>query len=379
MTDSLAPRSLFAGTDAVAYLNTAAEGLAPAAFAEALASYARDKALGSDGRTRMYAVEQRCRERGAALLGADPAEVAFVTSCARGVNAALSAVRFERGDVLVTTDLEFPTTDLAAVRLRDSGVEVRIARSAGGGVSADAITALLDGRVRAVVVSLVSFKTGALLDLAPVSAACRAAGALLVVDATQALGVVPVEAALADVVVASGFKWLLGAHGVAVLYVRAGAVGGLEPEAVGWRSIVDPFADILATGVDLAPDARRFEEGMPPFPSLYALDAGLELLAQCDPGEVAAHVRALGGRLRDELAARGLAPLGPAAEAERAGIVAIADDRAEEHTAALRERGVVVWGRDGRLRASVHLYNDSSDIDRLLEALPPTMLLRRSA
>ena len=122
-----------------------------------------------------------------------------------------------------------------------------------------------------------------------------------------------------------------------------------------------------------------FEEGMPPFPSLYALAAGLEFLVQYDAGAVAAHVRALGGRLRDELAARGLAPLGPGAAGERAGIVAIADGRAEEHTAALRERGVVVWGRAGRLRASVHLYNDSSDIERLLEALPPTLLPRRSA
>ena len=108
MTDSLAPRSLFSGTRRVAYLNTAAEGLAPAGFAEALAAYARDKTRGSDGPTGMYAVEQRCRERAAALLGADPAEVAFVTSCARGINAALSAVRLVRGDVLVTTDLEFP-------------------------------------------------------------------------------------------------------------------------------------------------------------------------------------------------------------------------------------------------------------------------------
>ena len=132
-------------------------------------------------------------------------------------------------------------------------------------------------------------------------------------------------------------------------------MGGLEPEAIGWRSILDPFADILATGADLAPDARRFEEGMPPFPSLYALAAGLEFLAQYDAGAVAAHVRALGGRLRDELAARGLVPLGPGAAAKRAGIVAIADGRAEEHAALLRERGVVVWGRAGHARVGAPL------------------------
>ena len=106
--------------------------------------------------------------------------------------------------------------------------------------------------------------------------------------------------------------------------------------------------------------------------------AGLEFLVQYDAGAVAAHVRALGGRLRDELAARGLAPLGPGAAGERAGIVAIADGRAEEHTAALRERGVLVWGRAGRLRASVHLsttHPTSSACSRRF----PRLLPRRSA
>jgi selenocysteine lyase/cysteine desulfurase len=376
---ALASRPLFAGLRDVAYLNTAAESPGPASLAAALARYADDKALGSQGRTAMYAVEERCRGRVAALLGGLPEDVAFTGSCAHGINAVLAAVRFRPGDALVTSDLEFPTVDLAAARLRRAGVEIRLAHAVGGAVAPEALVALLHRRVRAMVVSLVSFKTGAMLDLVPVSAACRATGTLLVVDATQALGAVTVAAELADVVVASCFKWLLGAHGAAVLYVRGAAAVELEPEAIGWRSIRDPFADVFAAGVELHADARRFEEGMPPFPALYALEAGLEVLAEHDPATVARHVRALGGRLREELTARGFTPLGPAAEAERAGIVAVADSHAEQHAEELRERGVVIWGRDGRLRASVHLYNDDSDIDRLIEAFPRRVMARSSA
>src|SRR4051794_4143450 len=89
----LADPRTFPGAHEVAYLNTAAEGLPPAALEAALGRYARDKARASDGRPAMLAVEQRCREKVAALLGATAAEVAFTASCAHGLNAALQAGR----------------------------------------------------------------------------------------------------------------------------------------------------------------------------------------------------------------------------------------------------------------------------------------------
>ncbi len=236
-------------------------------------------------------------------------------------------------------------------------------------MEADALAVHLHGRPRLAVISLVSFKTGGAVDLPAVSRAARAAGVPLFLDATQGLGVVPFDAALADFVAASCFKWLLGAHGAAVLYVNPETAGDLRPAQVGWRSVPDLFARPRELPLDLHADARRFEDGMPPFPALYALECGLAVLSGFAADALAAHARALGGRLLDGLDNLGWPALTPRDPSARAGIVAMVDQACEEHARRLRRAGIAVWGRDGRLRASAHLYNDEADVDRLLDGL----------
>jgi selenocysteine lyase/cysteine desulfurase len=366
----MATRNEFPRAGTVTYLNTAAEGLAPRSLAGALARYATDKGLGSDGRAAMYQVEEDCRERVARLIDAEPNEIAFLPSCARGLAAVVEAIDWRPGDALVTTDLEFPTTDLLATLLEGRGVEVRTARAVSGEVSSASVTSLLDERCRLVICSLVSFKTGARLDTARISAECRRAGALLAVDATQALGVIPVAAQHADVLVASTFKWMLGSHGSAVFYVNRRTSHALVPGSVGWRSIRDLFDPERRDGIAWWPDARRFEEGMPVFPALYALACGLDILDADAPDLREAHVEGLVARLLDGLVGLGVAPLTPIRAPARAGIVSIADTACERRAHLLRAHDIVVWGRDGRLRASLHVYNDDADVDRLLEVLP---------
>lgn len=379
MTTRLDTRDEFPRASSVAYLNTAAEGLAPRALAGALTRYAADKQLGSDGRSAMYQVEQRCRERVASLIDATPAEIAFLPSCARGLGAVVEAIDWRPGDVLVTTDLEFPTVDLLSTLLRSRGVEIRTARAVSAEISPASLISLLDDRCRLVICSLVSFKTGAVLDITRISVECRRAGALLAVDATQALGVIPVSARHADIVVASSFKWMLGSHGLAVFYLNERTSCDLVPGSVGWRSVRDLFDAERRARIVWWPDARRFEEGMPVFPALYALGAGLDVLDVHTPEAREAHVESLVARLIEGLLTLGVTPLTPLRPSARAGIVAISDDACERRAQLLREHDVVVWGRDGRLRASLHLYNNDADVDRLLEVLPSLRLAWKAA
>jgi cysteine desulfurase/selenocysteine lyase len=339
-------------------------------MARALVRYADDKQRGSDGRPALHEVEQRCRERVADLMGAGPAEIAFLSSCARALGSVVAAIDWRAGDVLVTTDLEFPTTDLLATLLHARGVEIRLARAVAGEVSAASLASLIDARCRLVICSLVSFKTGALLDLPAVSRTCREAGALLAVDATQALGIVTFDASDADIVVSSTFKWLLGSHGLAVLYLNDTTSRQIMPGSVGWRSVRNLFDPERGTRIAWWPDARRFEEGMPAFPALYALEAGLEVLGAQTAETRHMHVERLISRLIDGLERLDIAPLTPARPAARAGIVAIADASCERRTTLLREQEIVVWGREGRLRASLHFYNNDEDVERLLDVLP---------
>ena len=123
-----------------------------------------------------------------------------------------------------------------------------------------------------------------------VAAAAHAAGALVLVDATQAFGVVPVSLAPADVLVASTFKWALAVHGAAVFAV-ADSAGDLEPAMVGWRGVRDLFAPDRFERYEPWPDARRFDEGMPAFGAEYVLEATLDLLDEVGPDAIEASGR----------------------------------------------------------------------------------------
>lgn len=352
----------------VGYFNTAAEGLLPRSGREALLRYADNKALGERGRAAMYATETRLRERAAQRIAARPDQVTFLPSAARGVGVVLEAIDWQPGDNIVTGEAEFPSNVLGPLALGRRGVETRIVPSPGGRYAYDVVERLVDGRTRLVIVSAVSFRTGFRVDIARVAAAAHAAGALLLVDATQAFGVVPVSLAPADVLVASTFKWALAVHGAAVFAV-ADSAGDLEPAMVGWRGVRDLFAPDRLERYNPWPDARRFDEGMPAFGAEYVLEATLDLLDEVGRDAIEATVAAHVERLRAGLAALGIETLASADPGERAGIIAFETPGPELIAAELARRGIVVWGRDGRVRLSPHFYTSDADVDRALEAI----------
>lgn len=352
----------------VVYLNTAAEGILPRSGREALLRYADDKARGDQGRPAMYATETRLRERVGGWLGARADQVAFLPSTARGVDAVLQSIAWRPGDNVVTGDAEFPTSISGPLGLAGRGVETRVVAWAGGRLDMDALARGVDTRTRLVIVSQVSFRTGFRVDLERVAAIARDRGALLLVDATQAFGVVPVTLAPADFVVASTFKWALAIHGAAVLGV-ADTARELEPAYAGWRGLADLFEPNRDRRYTRWPDARRYEEGMPGFGAQYTLDASLGLLESIGTDAVEQIVAARVGRVLAGLATLGIRTLASADARERAGIVVVEAADATELAAELARHDIFVWGREGRLRIAPHLYTSDADIDALLERL----------
>jgi selenocysteine lyase/cysteine desulfurase len=240
-------------------------------------------------------------------------------------------------------------------------------------IAPEAIAAACDARTRLVFLSHVSYRTGHRFDLPAVRAALDSAAprALLAVDATQSLGVVPVEAAACDYLVASTCKWLLGAHGLAVFYWNRARRPDSAPRDGGWYSVVDD----LAFPFKPKPDAGRFQLGAPAVPLVYALLPALELLDSLGLERVEAHALALGGTLLAGLRALDRQVITPDPPELRAGIVAWLDADPPTTASALAQRGVLLTGSSGRLRAGLHLYNDDEDVDRLLGALEHTRAL----
>jgi selenocysteine lyase/cysteine desulfurase len=304
----------------------------------------------------------------AARIAARPDQVTFVPSAGRGVGIVLEAIDWRPGDNVVVGPSEFPSVLLAWQRLRPRGVEVRaVGREAV--VAPDEIAAAVDARTRAIAVSHVGYLTGARHDLRRLRALADRAGARLVVDASHALGVVPVDGTLCDVVVACCYKWVLAVHGVGVFYANSGRWPELAAPWVGWHSTHREEDWRRRTDYRLRDDASRFEAGNPPFLPVYVLESALRVLDALDPRAVEAHVLGLGGTLRDGLVKLGLPVLTPEAPEERAGNIVFASGRCFDVERALRENGVLVWAGDGRIRLSVHAYNDEADVARALAVL----------
>ena len=327
------------------FLDTATIGLPPAPASTALAEAAAAWAAGTYDARSADAVVARGRRAWAALVGADPAAVAvghqvspFVGLVAAGLRPG-SRVLVPEGEF---TSLTFPFAAAPGVRVREAPLE-RLAEAA-------------DARTDVVACSAVQSSDGRVADLDAILAAAAGVGAFTVVDATQAAGWLPLDAARADMVVAAGYKWLLNPRGTAFAALSPRALDELVPLQAGWYAGEDRWNSIYGLPLRLAADARRFDVS-PGWLAWTAAAPALELLEEVGVGAIEAHDVALAARLRDGL------DLPPS----RSAIVSV--DAGPQGAARLADAGVRCATRAGRVRLSFHLYNDDDDVDRALAAL----------
>ena len=315
----------------------------------------------------MYEVEASCRGLVASLLAVNASDIAFVSSASRGLDLAIQAIDWRIGDNVVSDDLEFPTNIFAALKLKERGVTPKFVRSKAGSFSVAELGAQLDERSRLVIVSLVSFNSGMRIDLDRLAEVVHSHDAYLFIDATQAFCAIPIDATVADFLVASPFKWALGVPGATVFYVNP-RLDDVTPAHVGWKSVRDIFAPDRLVTYSLWPDARRFEEGMPSYPALYVLQDTLSYLIDIGIETISQDLTKLTDRLLKGLLAMGVEPLTPLEPVHRAGIVSFESALHRGIVDSLSERNIFVWGREGRVRISPHFYNSANDIDCFLNA-----------
>ncbi|WP_409342804.1 aminotransferase class V-fold PLP-dependent enzyme [Paenibacillus sp. MBLB4367] len=368
---SLIEKSKFIGLDSCAWFYSGAETPVLKESADAVQRYLQYRTLGPGGRDNNALIEASCKANVARLLGGSPDRIAFLSNSSEIISAIAGSVDFRPGDNVVIHTLEFPSGVLPWLLLKEKGVSVRVVRHNRWEIAPDDIMAEVDGRTRIVMTSHVSYFSGARLDYKSLYARLKQTGALLLLDATQSLGVVPVDMNEADFVVCSSYKWLMGMHGAGILAVNPQRTSALTPKSVGWRATADMFDANRFESFEFLPDARRFETGYPSYMTLYALEASTKLILDTGADRIAEHILGLGGELIEGLQRLGYDIMTPVDPERRAGNICIVSDRGEELAAELREQNIYVWGGDGRFRASIHLFNDSADLARLLAALPP--------
>jgi selenocysteine lyase/cysteine desulfurase len=363
-------RAEFPAASDTVYLNTAAEGLAGGTMERALNRYAAAKRRGSAGRAELTETASSLKERLARRLECRTGDLALYSSVSEAIGTVLHGLPWEAGDNVVITDLEFPGAMIGCLALsRLIGIDVRVVSHRDGEIETGEIAARIDARTRLVILSHVSFHSGLRFDIEAVTEAAHRQGALILVDASQSLGAVPVAVGDVDFLVACSFKWLTGSHGTALLYARPALDDPLSRHLTGWQGVTD-FLGVMRTH-EYAPKAgaARYEAGMPNYPAIYALHDALGLLDALDPPWIEARVQRQAGAIRALCCELGLRVLTPADPARRAGIVAFAHPDAQAIGDALAARGVTAWYRDGRLRFSPHVYTSDADVQALRPAL----------
>lgn len=363
---SAAFRELFPVTRNLVYFNHAAVGPLSARACEAMERHARDQRdHGALHWRDWYAEYDKLREALATLIGAAPGEIAILKNTSEGLSFVAEGFRWNEGENVVTTAMEFPSNATPWKRLEARGVECRIAAAP----TVDDIEPLLDERTRIVTVSSVAFHNGFVADLHAIGALCARRDIRFCVDAIQSVGVLPldVKAAKIDFLAADGHKWMCGPEGAAIFYVAENRRDDLVVLENGWTNI-DRKQMFIGCPTDLLPDARRFEAGSLNTNGIYGLRAAVDLLLEIGIETIAQHANAVARQLAD-----GLRELGWQAPFHGSPIIGATPPSVEKSLLwfhrRLEEERIVCAPREGMLRFSPHFYNDADEAGRVLDVL----------
>jgi selenocysteine lyase/cysteine desulfurase len=366
-------RHLFEIPEDVAYFNCAS--LSPqlrSARAAAEAALDRRAAPWTIRTTDWFDEVEELRSLFAQLLGAEADGVALVPATSYGLAVAARNVAGSPGDRVVLTADDYPSTVYTwRAWAQRVGAETATVDPAEGETWTDAILAGIDERAGVVSVPNIRWTDGALIDLARVGERARDAGALLVVDATQSLGAMPLDMGEVspDYLVATGYKWLLGPFSVAYLYVAPEHRQG-SPIEENWinRAGAEDFAGLTSYRDDYRPGARRFDVGQRTNFNLTPMAiAALRQLLDWGVDRIAATLGAITDRIESEARSRGIATTsqrGP-------HMLGLTPPRHGQTTisSALDAENVFVGMRGPAMRVSPHLYTTDADVDRLFAAL----------
>lgn len=321
------------------YFATATAGLPPRVTSDAMDAVLQRWRTGRVQGPDFDADVERARRAYAGLVGVDASTVAIGHQVSPMVSLVAACLPAD-SEVLVAegefTSVTGPFTTQASPHLRV--VEAPLE------TLADAVT----DRTALVAVSAVQSADGSRVDLDAVESAAATHGADVLVDLTQAVGWLPVDAGRFAYTVCGAYKWLLSPRGTAFLTVRPDRLGTLVPAHAGWYAGASPWEAIYGLPLRLADDARRFDVS-PAWFSWVGTATSVEFLTEIGVEDLHAHAVAVEAAFAE---AAGLAPCGGAIRSVRADA---------EGASLMAEAGAVASVRAGRLRLAFHVNNTEDE------------------
>jgi len=329
------------------YLNTASLGLPPERAWRALQAALDQWRAGQANPPDYDAPLAAARSSYANLVGVDTAQVAVGSQAS--VFAGLVAAQLPDDAEVLTATGEFTSIVFPFLAQAHRGVRVREVPLED---LADAITR----RTALVAVSAVQSADGRLADLDALVAAAADCHTRVLLDTTQAVGWLPLDASRFAYTVCAGYKWLLAPRGTCYFTVQPDLADDLTPLAAGWYASAQPWESIYGGPLRLASDARRFDLS-PAWLAWVGAAPALELLTELGPATLHEHSVNLANRFRSALGI-------PAAASAIVSLIA-----APSAAMQLDRAHIAASSRAGRLRLAFHINNTADDVDRAADAL----------
>lgn len=382
----------------ICYLDSGASSLQPQSVLRAMTEYYETTHANvhrgvyetAEQATALY---ESARVKVGGFLGArDPgSEVVFTKNTTESMNLFASSytrAHLNAGDSVVLSEMEHHSNLLPwMLAAEQHGLELRYLRVDNEGrLDLCDLDALLDG-AKVVALTAMSNVLGTINPIAEITTAAHANGAIVVVDGAQSVPhlEVDVSALGIDALGFSSHK-TLGPTGIGVLWARHEILESMPPFLVGGGMILDVRLDSFLP----APSPQRFEAGTPPIAEAVGLAAAIDYLQEVSMPELRAHELELSAyalaRLEDRFG-KDLVVYGPPAGPDRGGVFSFAykDVHAHDIAQVLDRYGVCVrpghhcakplmrrLGVSATARASIGLYNNHDDIDRLIDAISHT-------
>jgi selenocysteine lyase/cysteine desulfurase len=324
------------------------------------------------------ALHERTRAAAARLINADADDIALISSVGYGVATAAKLLTIPRGSrvLVLENDHSSPVLEWQA-RAGTQGFAVEAVRQPEDNDWTSAVLSAIERPgappVGLASISSVHWSDGGLVDVGKVAAALKKQGALFLIDATHAVGVLDIDVKTLDpdFLIFPTYKWLLGPYGRAFIYVAARHQNGipLEQTASGRRDI-NSERDIYFADTDYVANARRFDMGeRDHFISMEMAAIGMEMMAEWGASAVAQRLNMLTERIAAGL--RHTAVHMAEAKFRAPHILSLSFDGGMPAglVRTLAAEGIHVAPRLGRMRISPHVYNDEADAERFVAAL----------
>lgn len=367
------------------YLDNAGSGPPPLQVLNSMKRYLEGWAIRGEMWDEVLMDIIESRKLFAKLIGATINEIAAIPNVTTGIVAVASSINYKDSCNIVVSSHNFPTNVYLWHLQQNYGnvKEVRMLRQVNGVVPIESYERAVDDKTSVVAVDHVAWLNGYRENIREVSKIAHEHGAMTIVDAFHSVGVIPVDVKKEgiDVLVCGTYKWLMGPHGAAFLYVNRDVMEDLNPKYIGWHGVKDSVInrvmqnkEVFGEPFDLtatipSESATRFEWGTWSAISMVGARAALDFIIGLSVPEKFESLLNLVDRLVMGLIEKDKRIISPLERDRRSAILSFEEANPKNLVDRLMVNNIIVSARPSLVRISPHFYNTKEEIDKLIDCL----------